>query len=160
MIKNFSPYLKQLENGKTYRAVAERLGVNISTIYRWARHSGKSPHWKQELIRERWAEKTIEVQKALCVVPNLRKVCREKKLSYFGFIAGSKFRAKKIGCYITARNICRVCGVDISNRPSHQWRRLCKVHDAMEAIRQAKLRVARGRGRVTRTTKYFHGNRR
>lgn len=147
--------IDKLENGKTYRSVAEGLGVSVSTIYRWSIRNGKSPRWKRELNNERKAEQVVEISKALCVIPNLRRVCKEKNIGYDAFISKNDFRARKIGCYKTARNKCRMCGIDITNRT--WWQRLCKEHKVSEEMRQHKLRVHRGKARQTRVHSYFTG---
>lgn len=147
--------LDELEKGATYREIAKKYGVEISTVYRNTLRWGKPPGWKRNLNNDLREKEKVDISKELCVLPDLRAICKKRNISYFGLVANNGFRAKKIGCYKKARNICYICGVDITKRT---WgRRLCKEHHMSERRRQLRLRIRRGHALKRRAHKYFTG---
>jgi hypothetical protein len=139
--------LPMLEAGKTYREVGKKFGFQISSIYRTSVLYGKPRGWKQEIRRDKNKDLMVELSTAVCDLPDLRKVCRNKKLSYFNVISKTGIRVRKIKCYKKARNICRICGIDISNRA---WQtRLCLTHKREETRRQVRLLRQRRKRNLT-----------
>jgi|SRR5882724_9271330 len=145
--------VNDLEKGIKFRIMANKYNVAISTIYRVCILEGKPKRWRLSQIQEKKDTLKVEIAKELCVLPNLRQVCKQRKLNYFNFITRTDFRAKSIKCYTDARNKCRICGIDITGRI--WWRRLCSIHVVSERQRQNKLLALRGKARKTRKHKYY-----
>jgi hypothetical protein len=126
----------RLEKGATYRSQARRLGVNIRTVYRECVNRGKSTRWKIEQRNEKLDEEIVQMSKELCTIPNMVELCRMKKVNFWNlyskFYVNRGFKVKNVGCYLKARNTCRICGVKLL--PDKKKYRLCPKHLGAEKI--------------------------
>ena len=145
LVKNKDNILKLALEGKTLRDICSK--YRIKSIHRLSRAGfrlwGLSQTWKSDIRREKREKLVVDVSKELCKLPDLRKVCAKRGISYFGFISNTGFRARAVPCYKKSRNTCWKCGVNITHR---SWnRRLCPKHND-EFTDNLRKRVAKAGG--------------